>query len=270
MAMDMTSAGRLFDVIDVVATEGVCSLQTIANHTGISFSAVHRIAQTLIERGYLVSAQRGSYCLGPAAINLGQAISQRDLLRNAARPIIIALSRICRAHAHLGVFEEDMVTYLVKSAYGRRDIFSVEGTQLEAYCTALGKTLLAYQHVAEIERYLNRGEFIALTPVTITDPTALRDELSLVRSSGWAFDNEEAMTGLRCIARPIFDASGNLIAAVSVSIRAKHFDEATLNMLKSHLNEAVSQIEHKLGGRKILNLPKAEFGQRDASNHGGI
>lgn len=269
MVMDMTMAGRLFDVIDVVATEGVCSLQKISDRTGISFSAVHRIAQTLIERGYVVTAQRGAYCLGPAAVCLGQAVSQRDLLRNAARPIIIALGRACRAHAHLGILEEDMVTYLIKSTYGRRGIFSVEGTQLEAYCTALGKSLLAYQPTVEIERYLDRGDFIALTPATLTCPAALREELSLVRSSGWAFDNEEAMTGLRCIARPVRDVSGTVVAAMSVSLKTKHIDDWIVDTLKRNLNAAVMQIEHKLSGRKSLP-PQFGLGHRDANNHEGI
>jgi IclR family acetate operon transcriptional repressor len=258
MTLDLISAGRLFDVIELVAREGICSLQTISSRTQISFSAVHRIAQTLIERGYLVATQRGSYCLGPAAICLGQAISQRDLLCNAARPIVAALSRACRAHAHLGIFEGDMVTYLVKSAYGRRDIFSVEGTQLEAYCTALGKILLAHLPAAEMERYLSRGEFIALTPATITDADKLSEELALVRSRGWAMDDEEVMPGLRCIAMPVSDASGSVIAAVSVSVRSRRFDAPALAALRHSLSNAAKQIAGKLGLGKDLILPKSD------------
>src|SRR5690606_3592173 len=104
---------------------------------------------------------------------------------------------------HLAVFEADMVTYLAKEDGGRNSVLTIEGTQLEAYCSGLGKVLLAYLPEPERERYLADGPFVRLTPNTIIEPDELRRELAHIRTRGYAIDDGEVQPNLRCVAVPL-------------------------------------------------------------------
>ena len=217
---DSSVIGRAAAVLRIVGEEGGISLGRICARSGLSSSTAHRILMSLAAQGLIIPAARGSYVVGPALIRLAGAMTPRELLVAVARPRLSRLARACRAHAHLGVFETDMVTYLVRTAFGRRKLFSVEGTQLEAYCSALGKVLLAGLPEQQRERYLAAGPFVPLTANTITDAAALRDELARVRQCGFAMDNEEILPGLTCLAVPVRDEGGRVHAAISISATA--------------------------------------------------
>jgi IclR family acetate operon transcriptional repressor len=247
-------AARAFDVVEAVATTGPCSLSVVAERTQIAFSTVHRVAQFLIDRGYLIAVKRGSYCLGPAALRLTSSLSFHDMLSTVARPILESLARACRAPAHLGIFDGDMVTYLIKIPYGRSNLFSVEGMQLEAYCSAIGKVLLAHQPADQIEHYLARGEFVALTPNTIVEPDALGHALKQVRTQGWALDDEEILPGLRCLATPILDANAGAVAAISVSFPSLSLDRRDITRALATISDAAARIRDKL--RPGLDRPR--------------
>jgi DNA-binding IclR family transcriptional regulator len=110
-----------------------------------------------------------------------------------------------------------MVTYLVKQQYGAVRLHSAEGSQLEAYCSAIGKILLAGLSDEELNRYAAEGDFVRLTCNTIVEPHLLLDEIELVRKRGWAVDAEEITMGLHCVAVPISDRAGKTVAAASIS-----------------------------------------------------
>ena len=114
-----------------------------------------------------------------------------------------------------------MVTYLVKQPFGRRNPPSREGTQLEAYCSAIGKVLLAQLEVEEVDLYLGESSFVPLTPATITDASVLKGLLGEVRAQGWAIELGETMPDLSCIAVPVLDSAGSGRAALSVSIQGR-------------------------------------------------
>lgn len=208
---------KTLDVLDVFAGQTSVSLARIQEACGLPLTTAHRIVQALIRRGYVVRSGRGQYQLGPAVLALSAGVSRLGLLSVAARPILAAMSRKLRAHAHLGVWEEGMVTYLVKQPFGKTRIHSAEGMQLEAYCSALGKVLLAGMVEDQCTAYLAEGGFVPLTSKTITEPADLRHEIDAVREKGWASDDEESAPGLYCLAVPVKDQGGAVIAAISVS-----------------------------------------------------
>ncbi|MBJ7418293.1 MAG: IclR family transcriptional regulator, partial [Niveispirillum sp.] len=172
-------------------------------------------AQDLTRHSYLIRLGRGRYRLGPALLSLSAGLRLEDMLVDVARPLVQDLARDCRACVHLGSFDGEMVTYLLKRGFGREKIFSAEGMQLEAYCSGIGKVLLAHLPATDRARYLAGGPFVALTPRTITDPARLGAELDRVQAQGWALDDEEILTGLRCAAVPVRDGAGTVIAALS-------------------------------------------------------
>jgi len=235
---------RLLDVIEVVQAHPGLGVGEIAEHCGVPFSTAYRLMRTLSARGWVVPAQRGRYLLGPRALSMGEALPFGDLLQAVARPELARLALRCKGHAHLGILENDMVTYLVKQSHGRGGLHSREGQQLEAYCSALGKILLARLDGEDLDRYLAGGGFVPLTRATITDPAALAEHLQGVREQGWAADMGEVAADLFCVAVavPIIDSS--LPAAISVSSRTLG-PERVMGLLPA-LRESAAAIATKL------------------------
>jgi DNA-binding IclR family transcriptional regulator len=200
----------------LVADAGASSVSALATEAGLPPATAHRIVATLERRGFITKIARGRYLAGPALLRLANAASLNGVMKAVAQPILANIAKQSRLVAHLGVFEGDMVTYLVKA--GRQNaLFTREGMQLEAYCSAIGKMLLALLPDEQRERYLASGPFVALTGNTITDPTALRAELEHVRLQDFACDQREIDDTLRCVAVPVRDANGAAVAALSLS-----------------------------------------------------
>ena len=228
----------------LVADAGESSVSALAIEAGVPPATAHRIVATLERRGFVTKIARGRYLAGPALLRLANAATLNDVLKAVARPILADLAKQTRLVAHLGVFEGDMVTYLVKA--GRQnELFTREGMQLEAYCSAVGKMLLALLPDEQRERYLASGPFVALTANTITDPAALRTELVRVREQSFARDEREIDEALRCVAVPVRDTLGVAIAALSLSARQTSADIDPTQHL-SALRSAALALERRL------------------------
>ena len=216
-------------------------------------STAHRILLSLMRRGYVVSPERGRYVLGPAMRRLGDAASNNHLLAEVGRPVLARLARECRVHAHLGVLDGEMVTYLVCRAFGPHPIAAVEGGQLEPYCSAVGKVLLAHEQDDRLAAYLHRDDFVRLTPGTITAASDLKTEFAKVRSQDWAMDDEEIVPDLRCLAVPIRDADGVVRAALSVSASVGRMPPSRFEPMRSRLRDVADTIE-----RLVFHIPLVE------------
>lgn len=193
---------------------------TIAAHAaalGIPLSTAYRIVDVLTRSGLLAPGRRGHFGPGLVLGEIGGAASPRAILADMARPLVRRLARTVRATAHLGILDGDMVTYIVKEHAGGPHLFTREDEQLEAYCSAIGKILLAHLPPDQVDRYLASAPFVPLTARTTTDPDAIRGVLDDIRRADHATDDREVADDLFCVAVPIRDRSGAVIAAVSVS-----------------------------------------------------
>lgn len=237
---------KAFDILEQVADTAPCSLSELSEASGVPLSTAHRIVTALIRRGYLVAERKGRYRLGAVWHIIAENYPLSPLLAEISRRSLADLARVTRAHAHLAVLEGDMVTYLVKQRYGQAEVHSAEQIQLEAYCTAIGKVLLAHLGPHEIEDYLASAPFVRLTPATITDPDQIRTELTLARERGWATEIEETSQGLMCLSAPILDQRGKARAAISVSIVELNPQEDALKERLPFLLETRHRIESKL------------------------
>ena len=160
-----------------------------------------------------------------------------------ARPVIRRLAMESQAAAHLGVLDGDMVTYLIKEIPPGRDLFTREGMQLEAYCSAVGKMLLAHLPDSALDSYFSGGPLVPLTPRTMTDEARLREHLASVRGNGHAIDDQEIAEDLVCVAVPVRSAGGAVIAAISCSMTTPGFQlDRTVDLLR----EAGTMIEARL------------------------
>jgi IclR family transcriptional regulator, acetate operon repressor len=205
----------------VIRDGGRSSVAALARATAIPVASAHRHVAALVATGFLVPSEYGRHLPGPKLRALAEMIGDEQVLANAAAPILDRLASRARCVVQLGVFENDMVTYIVKAGQSAGDLFTKVGMQLEAYCSGIGKVLLANLPAHAQAVYLANGPFIALTDRTITDPLLLRAELEQVATQGFAKDDEEVVTGLQCVAVPVRNLQGKVIAAISASRAAQ-------------------------------------------------
>ncbi len=238
-------AERLLDLLECLSTAPL-TVREISEKSGIPVSTAHRLIRPLLSRKYLLRQGRGRYGLGLASLALSSHADFDAIIASATRPVIANLASNCRRTVHLGVFRNNLVRYLVRIKAGYSSPPSQEMTELEAYCTAIGKVLLAQLSPEQLDEYLAPGDFVSLTETTISQPDVLRTELDEVRNQGWAIDRGEMYPELRCLAAPIHDRTGRVIAAISVTDTCKpgRTDEVEEELLKllPRINAATEEI----------------------------
>lgn len=207
----------------------------------------YRLVQTLEKVGAVVRGDRGRYRPSMRLVAVSPRETSSPRLRTAATDILEALANQLNITVHMGVLDEDMVTYVTKHTGASAFAVHTEvGAQQEAYCSGLGKILLAALAAEPLDAYLREGELVALTPNTITDPDAFRAELKRVQAQGFAVDNCEISPEMRCLAVPVRDGSGRVIAAVSVTDEAARLDEDLQRKALRELSIAVAAISRRL------------------------
>lgn len=214
----LTSLSRSLAMLEAVITQGATrSIAAIARDLGVPVATAHRQVVSLVAEGYLARQGRGSHVAGPRLLRLLGQLDERNVVANIAAPLLHRLAGELGCVVQFGTLEGDMVTYRIKTGEGAGDLFTRVGMQLEAYCSGIGKVLLAALPEFEREAYLATGPFPPLTARTITAPAALRRELELVREQGYAVDNGEIAEGLYCVAVPIRLADDGVVGAISAS-----------------------------------------------------
>lgn len=208
--------------------EGRHAFADIADRVGLPFSTARRFGAVLEDRGLIIRQRAGRYLPGPALLRMAEAMPRRRVVAALARPILTTLSKEVGMTAHLGVLEDQMVTYLCKAEAGA-ELFTREGMQLEAYCSGVGKVLLASMPDDYLNRYLAGGALVALTSRTIVEPDRLRKELIQIRLQGWAMEDGEVVDGLACLAMPVGGRDGEPWAAISISGSRQAFNARARN-----------------------------------------
>lgn len=202
------------------------SATEIARRLGTTPGVIYPILYTLERHGYLERDGAKRYSLGLKFLERSNLILQRLDLRDKVKPYLRELADTYHVNAHLAVLYDRKVMYLHREeGYPSVIIKEVVGQRVPAYCTALGKVLLASLDEGELEAYLAEEELRPLTPKTIRDPVKLKEELERVREQGYAIDNEEFHRGNMCIAAPIRNHLGKTLAAISISFPKERFSK---------------------------------------------
>ena len=193
------------------------TLTEVARRSDMPRAAARRYLLTLCELGYV--AGDGKYFrLTPRVLQLGFAFLTSMQIWERAQPFMERLTEQVNESCSISVLEDDDIVYVARVPTKR--IMSVAlgiGTRLPAYCTSMGRILLADLRPAVLETYLARAQFTPLTPHTITDPAALHRIIGDVRQNGFAVVDQELEIGLRSIAVPIRNRAGQVLAAMNVS-----------------------------------------------------
>jgi len=241
---------KSLSILEILLQHGAAmSMTEISEKLGLYPSTIHRILDTLKHWGYVEQEPHTQkYQLGMKLIELGMTkLHQMDLAREVT-PYLKELVRQCNETVHLGVLEEGEVLYLAKEESSQTiRMCSYVGKRAPLHCTALGKVLLAYLPEGERKKILGKRELPRLTDKTITDKMELEKELNEVKKQGVALDRGENEKDVRCIAAPIRDYQGKIIAAVSISGPAFRIDIKTQNNLKKALIEISKKISKRLG-----------------------
>jgi DNA-binding IclR family transcriptional regulator len=215
----LQSVDRIVSLMDVLGeSKTPLSLTDICERMGVHKSTVHRALMVLERNSLIERTSKNRFRLGMKLYMLGtQAVEQLDL-RRFVIPFVQKLSLAVKETTHVGVLKNTSVVYLDYLEPRRRVCTTVKaGSSNPVYCTGLGKAMLAFQPDHVIEQIVSDIRFVPLTEKTITSKEALLSSLRLVRSRGYAIDNEELEVGVRCVAAPILDENDHAIAAISAS-----------------------------------------------------
>ncbi|GAA1280207.1 IclR family transcriptional regulator [Streptomyces javensis] len=230
------------------------TLTDLAKGLGLSKSTVLRLLAPLRELRLVdQDAENGRYRLGPQNAFLGQVYLERLDFREAAAPHLHELVESIGETVHLVVFDPPEIVYIdkVESPQPVR-MHSRIGSRQPAYCTAVGKAFLAHSSDAVVEQVIARG-MPPRTPATITTAERLHAELTAVRERGYAIDDVENEEEIRCVAAPVFDHSGAVATAISVSGPASRVTRGRV----TEIGELLLASTKTLSGRLAGTLPPA-------------
>jgi IclR family acetate operon transcriptional repressor len=236
----------------IVRDDGLSAAATIAAALGFAPSSARRTISALERAGMIERIARGRYAGSERLAALTARIDPYRRLIEAARPVLRRIAKREGATAHCGIFDGDMVTYLVKE--GGTGMFTRERGQLEAYCTGIGKVLLAQLSPAKLDAYM-RGSFVKLTERTLADPDALRSVINAIRIHGYAVDDREMAEDVACVAVPI-EVMGRAVAAISISGNPSMVRLETPERLAGRLAGCAREIAARL--QSIMTAPQIQ------------
>lgn len=245
---NLQSVRRAVSALEQISEAGELGVTELGRRLDVHKATASRLVATLAERGLLErDPATEKYRLGFGLIRLaGAAMASLDIVRTA-HPILEDLADRTRETVNLGVISGDGVVYIDQVA-GARSIVAVSwvGRRTPLHCTSNGKVLLAYMGEEERARFL-RGKLEALTPRTLTDPGALRQQLTEIQRRGYAQTLEELEEGLNAVAAPVRQADGQVIAALSVSGPAFRMRPMDLPRVARLAMESADSVSRRMG-----------------------
>lgn len=242
---------RAVGVLDeFMNSEQELGVSEVARKVGLHKSVTHRLIATLAELGLLAPGSTpGTYRLGVKALELGLSYLRHSPLDRVAQNHLLQLAKdLPDMTFHVAILDDNQIVYQKSVSGPQVDwVTSTLGRRTHAYCTALGKVMLAYQSPSTIDGYLASIDMKPLTQNTITSPDAFRAELAKIRGQGFAYDDEELRAGLACVSAPIRDHTGYVIAAVSIAGLKGHFPKYGFDQLVQKVGTTAKAISHDLG-----------------------
>ncbi|MFP4592554.1 DNA-binding transcriptional regulator KdgR [uncultured Ralstonia sp.] len=251
-AESVSAVDKVFMILSAMGELGAVGPSELSQRLGMSKTTVHRFLQTLKGLGYVAQegpdADGDRYRLTIRLFELGaKALENVDLVREADTEMR-RIGQLTREAVHLGAFDEDAIIYIHKidADYGLR-MQSRIGRRNPLHSTAIGKVLLAYMAPDEAREVLSQVEFKKSTQKTLGSAEAVLSILPRVRQQGFGEDNEEQEDGLLCIAVPVFDRFGHVIAGLSISFPTMRCGADTKAHYVALLQQAGAAISSRLG-----------------------
>lgn len=229
----------------LAASPDPISLKQLAASTGLHPSTAHRILAAMITARFAERHDGGTYRLGIRLLELGTLVKSRINLREVALPYMQNLHETIGESVNLGIRHDDEIIYIERTSSGRslvRVVYLVGG-RAPLHLTSVGKLFLSDDTAQKVKDYARRTGLPGKTPHSLTTQAALEKELERIRRHDVAYDNEEAEIGLKCVAAPIRDDEGQIVAGLSVSAPSDRHDQEWVK----HVKQTADDISHALG-----------------------
>lgn len=241
----MTSLARGLIVIQAFTQQNPqMTISQLSVRTGLSRAAVRRCLYTLTKLGFAGAEDGSRYSLRPRMLTLSHTYTASNTLSSAAQPILERMSAALRESFSVATLDGDDIVYVARTTVNR--VMAVDlhiGSRLPAYCTSMGRILLAYLTPEQLETYLTRVNLVPHTTRTVTSVEKLRMLLRNVRRNGYALCDQEYEVGLRSLAVPVFAPNGRAVATINLSGSAPRL--STLEMqtrFLPHLRNAANEL----------------------------
>jgi len=244
---------RALYILESMAEEGApISITDLSQKTSLTPGTVHRLLYTMMQRGFVEKNGTDSkYRLGMKVFQIASSAALFKDLRSAARPVMEELQQRFNETVNLAVYDKAEVIYVDQVESTNMVVvrmFARTGSRGPAHCTGSGKVLLAGLPESTLDDLLKNIRLEKFTNETITDPEMLKKELSWVRREGYALDLGERDEGVRCVAAPVKNYEGKVIAALSVSGPVSRITSSFIkNELVDSVKKAAQKISRQLG-----------------------
>ena len=242
---------RMMSLLDVLAENPEpATLKTLSQATGLHPSTAHRILSVMTHARLVERRDASTYALGVRLLELGSIVKARINLREVALPFMQRLQGLVGEVINLGVRDEDDIIYIERTT-GRHSLVRVVyqvGGRAPLHLTSLGKLFLATDTVADLHAYAERTGLPGKTSHSITTIEALEKELAIVRKEDIAYDNEEAEIGLRCVAAPVRNDEGVVVAGLSLSAPTDRHHHDWV----AHIKRTAEDLSRALGYNPML------------------
>lgn len=246
------SLDRALEILKVLADGDGLSLTEVAEASSQAPATVYRVLTTFqLHQMVAFQKDRQLWHVGQEAFRIGSAFLKRADVVERARPVMRELMLDTGETANLAIADGAEVVFLsqVESHEHIRAFFR-PGTRGPIHASGIGKALMAYFPETTIERMLSRHEMEAFTSKTLTSREAILDDLAAIRRRGWAVDDEERTSGMRCIAAPIFNTHSEAVAGISISGPTVRLPDNETEQLGERVLAAADQITAASGGQR--------------------
>ena len=245
------STEKALSILELLAGQsGPMRLMDIAKSLQLNTSTAARFLSSLVACGYVAQEPESQrYYMTYKICRIANQVSARKSLQSITHPYLVSLSEACGEAVCVSV-EQDMVMVYVDVANSQSQmLLSVQrvGNTTPMHCTGNGKLLLSAYTPEMLTRYISARGLTRYTDKTITDRIALEAELEAIRRRGWAIDNQEREVGVRCLACPIRDYTGQIVAGISVTGPVTRMTDAAIERYREPLSDAARKISVDLG-----------------------
>ena len=249
----LTSLEKALKLLDAIAKTKSVGLRDLAAELGFPPSTTHRLLGVLTNSRYLKQDhETKKYQLSLKFLEMAAAVRENLDVIAVARPHMVILTQATSETVNLAFFDGPEIVYVdqIANSDSLLRMFTRVGTRAPLYCTGVGKAYLAGQSTGFVSEYWRAADKKKYTEKTIWDETALNRELDAVRRLGYAVDNEEMEIGVRCVASPIRQHIGSIIAAVSISGPSSRLTSDRTPRVGELVRRAAGEISADLGYTK--------------------
>ncbi len=239
-------------LLEHLSLEREATLSALARAVDMTPTTASRLLETLKGRGFVDhDTATGLFSVGLTAFTVGSSVLRARKLDRVALPAMRVLGDMTGLPVNLAVRDGRSAIYIEQiEAPGVIRLSVQPGVQMPLHATAVGKALAAWLWAEALDEALLSASLPAFTKHTMTQPDDILRDLTRIRERGWATDDQEYQVGLFCLAAPVYDRSGNVVAAISVSTLASLVDADNLNGLAERVMDSAWEISAKLGWYK--------------------